>query len=125
MANLNSVMLIGRLTRDVEIRYMQSGAGVASFCIAVNDVWKDKSGEKKESVAFVDISVFGNQAEPCVKYLHKGSSVFIAGGLKYDTWEHEGKKHTNLSVKANNVQFLDSKENKEPEKESNEPELDI
>ena len=106
MASVNKVFLLGNLTRDPELRYTPSGAGVASFGLAVNRRYK-AGNENKEEVCFVDITVWGKQGENCVEYLNKGSQVFIEGRLQFRSWETEdGQKRNKLDVVANNVQFL-------------------
>ncbi|MCB0383783.1 MAG: single-stranded DNA-binding protein [Bdellovibrionales bacterium] len=109
MANLNRVLLIGRLTRDPELRYTPNGSAVADFGLAVNKNWKDKDGQKQEEVCFIDIVVWGKSAENCHKYLDKGRMAFIEGRLKLDTWEKDGQKRSKLHVVADTVQFLDFK----------------
>lgn len=106
MASVNKVFLLGNLTRDPELRYTPSGAGVASFGLAVNRRYK-AGNENKEEVCFVDITVWGKQGENCVEYLNKGSQVFIEGRLQFRSWETEdGQKRNKLDVVASNVQFL-------------------
>lgn len=109
---LNKVILIGNLTRDVELRYTQGGSAIANLGLATNRRWKDKnSGENKEEVTFVDITVFGRSAETANQYLKKGSKVLIEGRLKFDQWtDQSGQKKSKLSVTAETLQFLDSKE---------------
>lgn len=106
MASFNKVLLLGNLTRDPELRFTAGGAAVASFGLAVNR--KYKQGEEwKEDVCFVDITVWGKQAENCTEYLSKGRSVFIEGRLNFSSWEtKEGQKRNKLDVVANTVQFL-------------------
>jgi len=108
MASLNKVLLIGNLTRDPELRYIPSGTAVAKFGLAVNRDYTDRaSGEKKESVCFVDITVWGKQAEICNQYLSKGRPVFLEGRLEFSSWEtKEGDKRNKLEVVAERVQFL-------------------
>ena len=108
MASYNRVLLMGNLTRDPELRYIPSGTAVAKFGLAVNRDYVDKqSGDKKESVCFVDITVWGKQAETCNQYLTKGRPVFIEGRLEYSSWEtKEGDKRSKLEVVAERVQFL-------------------
>jgi single-strand DNA-binding protein len=106
MANLNRVFLMGNLTRDPELRYTPSGAAVASFGLAINR--KYKQGEEwKEEVCFVDINVWGKQAEACAEYLNKGRGVLVEGRLSYRTWEtQEGQKRSKHEVVADRVHFL-------------------
>lgn len=105
MPTLNKVMLIGNLTRDVEMRFTPSGTGIASFGIAVNRKYKDK-----EEVAFIDIELFGKTAELAQKYLAKGKPVFIEGRLKLDQWDDKqtGQKRSKLKVIGEAMQFLGS-----------------
>ncbi|MFC1620910.1 single-stranded DNA-binding protein [Candidatus Omnitrophota bacterium] len=106
MANFNKVFLMGNLTRDPELRYVPSGAPVATFGLAVNRRYVTQQGEKKDEVCFVRIVVFGKQAESCSQYLNKGRLVFIEGRLQYRSWEQEGQKKSSLDVVADRVQFL-------------------
>lgn len=111
MANLNKVLLIGRLTRDPELRYTPSGAAVAEFGLAVNRFFKGKDGNRQEDTTFVDITAWGKTAELAQQYLKKGRQVFIEGYLKLDQWtSNEGQKRSKLSVVADNVQFLDGRD---------------
>lgn len=108
MANLNKVLLIGRLTRDPELRYTPSGAAVADFGIAVNRFYKGKDGSRQEDTAFVDITAWARTAELAGQYLKKGKQVFIEGHLKFDSWTtQEGQKRSKLTVVCDNMQFLD------------------
>jgi single-strand DNA-binding protein len=111
MANLNTVILAGRLTRDPEVRHLAGDKTVGSFGLAINRRFKGADGALKEEVTFVDIEVWGRQAEIAEQYLRKGSGVFVDGRLKLDAWEDkDGKKHQRLKVVAESVQFLDRKE---------------
>ena len=106
MANFNKVLLMGNLTRDPELRFTSNGSALAKFGLAVNR--KYKAGEEwKEEVCFVDITVWGKQAENCAEYLSKGRPVFIDGRLQFSSWEtDDGQKRSKLEVVANMVQFL-------------------
>ena len=107
MANLNKVMLIGNITRDLELRYLPSNqTPVCDFGIATNRTWTGQDGVKKEEVTFVDCSCFGKTAEILAKYKKKGDPLFIEGRLKLDQWEKEGVKHSKLKVIVENFQFL-------------------
>lgn len=109
MADLNKVILVGRLTRDPEVRYTPSGTAVADLGFAVSDQYKSKSGEMVENTCFVDIVVWGRQAETCGEYLSKGSPALVEGRLQLDQWENQqGEKRSKLRVKADRVQFLGS-----------------
>jgi single-strand DNA-binding protein len=112
MANLNKVMLIGNLTRDPEVRYTPKGTAIAEIGLAVNRNYTTESGEKKEEVTFVDVELWGRQAEIAGEYLKKGRPVFIEGRLKLDSWEDKqtGQKKSKLRVVAEGMQFLGSRE---------------
>ena len=111
MASLNKVMLIGNLTRDPEVRYTPKGSAVCDMAIAVNRRYVTDSGERQEEVTYLDIVLWGKQAELAGQYLAKGRSVFIEGRLQMDSWEDKatGQKRSKIRVVAENMQFLDSK----------------
>jgi len=110
MANFNRVILAGNLTRDPELRYTPNGKAVASFGLAVNNRYK-AGDEWKDDTCFVDVTVWGKQAENCAEYLSKGRNVLVEGRLQYRTWEtEEGQKRSKLEVVALNVQFLGGRE---------------
>jgi single-strand DNA-binding protein len=107
MSDVNKVFLMGRLTRDPELRYMPKGAPVASFGVATNRVFTGSDGQRKEDATFVDIDAFGKTAELCSQYLTKGRQVFIEGRLKYRAWEsQDGQKRNKLTVVAERVTFI-------------------
>ena len=108
MSNFNKVILLGRLTRDPELRYTAGGTAVAKMGFAVNN--RTKQGEEwKEEPCFVDVVAFSRQAENCNEYLSKGSLALVDGRLSYRKWETEdGQTKSKLEVVANNVQFLPS-----------------
>ncbi len=109
MANLNKVFLIGNLTRDPELRYTPGGTAVANLGIAVNRKFKDSSGELKEEVCFLTVTVWDKQAEGCCQYLKKGRPVFVEGVLQSRFWEtSDGQKRSAIDVRAERVQFLGS-----------------
>ncbi len=106
MANFNKVILVGNLTRDIEIRYTQGGLAVAKMGMAINRRFK-QGEESKESTCFVDLTAFGRQAEVLNQYMAKGSPLFVEGRLEYSTWEaKEGGKRSKLEVIVENFQFL-------------------
>jgi len=114
MASLNKVLLIGNLTRDVDMKYTSSGKAVANFGLAVNRTYTDANGEKVDDVCFVDIVAWDRLAEVCGDYLSKGRPVFIEGRLQYRSWETEdGVKKSKLEVVAQNIQFLGGKSGSE------------
>jgi single-strand DNA-binding protein len=107
----NKVILVGNLTRDVELKYLSSGSSVAKFGLATNRKWKDKnSGDDRQEVMFIDISVFGRSAEIANQYLRKGSKVLIEGRLVLNQWtDQNGQKRSKHEIQADNVQFMDTK----------------
>ena len=106
MVSYNKVILIGNLTKDPEIRYIPSGTPVASFRLAVNHRYK-QGEEVREDVCFIDIVVFGKQAENCGQYLSKGSSVIVDGRIQERRWEtEEGQKRSKHEVVAQTVRFF-------------------
>ena len=97
---------MGNLTRDPELRFTSNGSAVAGFGMAINRRYK-QGDEWKEEVCFVDITVWGKQAENCAEYLSKGRPVFVEGYLKLNSWETDaGEKRNKLEVVALTVQFL-------------------
>lgn len=117
MANLNKVMLIGRLTREPECRTFSTGGKVAKFGFAVNNRRKNsQSGQWEEVPVFVECEAFnrgdfGKLADTVEQYLHKGSQAYIEGRLQLDQWDDKntGQKRSMLKVVVETVQFLDSK----------------
>src|SRR6188508_3339676 len=110
MANYNKVLLMGRLTRDIELKYTPSNQAVANIGLAVNNRYKTKDGEDKEETTFVDCEAWGRTAEVLKQYLSKGRPVFIEGRLKLDQWQDkEGGNRSKLKVVVENFQFIDSK----------------
>ena len=108
MANLNKVLLLGHVTRDPEIRYPPKGSAVCDLGVAVNRAYTTDSGEKREEVTFVDVTLWGRTAEVASEYLKKGRPVFVEGRLQMDTWDDKqtGQKRTRLRVVAENMQLL-------------------
>ena len=111
MASYNRVILIGNLTRDPEVKYLASGTAVAEIGLAVNRQFTDKgSNERKEEVTFVDVTLWGREAELAGEYLAKGRPVMIEGRLQMDTWDDKatGQKRSKLKVVGERMQFLGS-----------------
>ncbi len=108
MASYNRVMLMGNLTREIELRYTPGGTAVMDNAVAVNDRRKAASGEWVEETTFVDITFWGRTAEVASEYLTKGSPVFIEGRLKLDSWETDGQKRSKLRVVCDRMQMLGS-----------------
>ena len=110
MANFNKVILMGNLTRDPELRYTPKGTAIAKIGLAVNRVWTNEAGEKKEDVTFIDVDVFGRTAENVGQYMRKGRPILVEGRLKLDQWDDKttGAKRSKLGVVLEGFQFLDS-----------------
>lgn len=106
MANFNKVILLGNLTRDVELRTTQGGTALAKFGMAINRKWSTPNGEQKEEVCFVDLTAWGRQAEVLSQYVKKGSQLFVEGRLQYSTWEKDGVKKNKLDVVVESFQFV-------------------
>jgi len=105
----NKIILVGNLTRDIELRYSQGGMGIASTAIATSHKFT-VNGEKKEEVCFVDITFFGRSAEVANQYLRKGSKILVEGRLKFDQWvDQNGQKRSKHGVTVVTMQMLDSK----------------
>lgn len=106
----NKVILIGNLTRDPELRYTPQGTSVCNFGMAVNRKYK-QGDEMKEEVTFINIVVFGKQADTCGQYLNKGNAVLVEGRLQERRWEtEEGQKRSKHEVVAQSVRFLPRKQ---------------
>lgn len=106
--SLNSVNIMGNLTRDPEIRYINSGKAVCNLSIANNRVYT-KNGEKVNEVSYFDVEVWGPAGENCAKYLSKGSGVIVEGRLKQERWEKDGKTQSRVRISANSVHFMPRK----------------
>ncbi len=106
----NKVVLVGNLTRDVEIRYSQSGSAIGNVGIATSRKWKSQTGEQKDEVMFIDLTFFGRTAEIANQYLRKGSKVLVDGRLVFQQWTaQDGSKRSKHAVTVENLQMLDSK----------------
>ena len=105
MADLNHVTLIGRLTRDAELKYTPGGLAISSFSRAVNR--RRKNGDQwVDEVSYFDINLYGKPAESLKQYLTKGKQVAVDGELRQDRWEKDGQNHSRIYIAANNVQLL-------------------
>ncbi len=109
MASFNRVILVGNLTRDVELKYLPSGMAVTEIGLAVNDRKKNPSGEWVDDPVFVTVKLWSRTAEIAGEYLNKGSSVLIEGRLKLDNWEKDGQKRSKLYVVGDSLQMLGAK----------------
>src|ERR1035441_2752716 len=103
--SLNSVNIMGNLTRDPEIKYIPSGKAVCSLSIANNRVYT-KNSEKVTEVSYFDVEVWGLAAENCSKYLTKGNGIIVEGRLRQDRWEKDGKTQSRVRITANAVHFM-------------------
>lgn len=105
----NKVVLVGNLTRDIELRYAQSGSAIANTAIATSRKFT-QNGERKEEVCFMDITFFGRSAEVANQYLRRGSKILVEGRIKFDQWvAQDGSKRSKHSVIVETMQMLDSK----------------
>ena len=111
MANLNKVMLIGNLTRDPELRHTPKGTAVSEISLAIKRIWNNEQGQKQEEVTYVDVTLWGRQAEVAQQYLTKGSPAYIEGRLQLDSWDDKetGKKRSKLKIVGEVLQLLGSK----------------
>lgn len=110
MASFNKVILMGNLTKDPELRYTPNGTAVASFSLAVNRRYK-QGDEFKDEVCYIDIVVFGKQAENCGQYLGKGHGIIVDGRLQQRRWETEdGQKRSKHEVVAQSIRFLSKRD---------------
>lgn len=109
MANFNRVILLGNLTRDVEMRYTQGGTAIGKFGMAINRKY-GQGGEQKESTCFVDLTAWGKVAEIISQYTSKGSPLFVEGRLEYSQWDDKngGGKRSKLEVVVENFQLMGS-----------------
>jgi single-strand DNA-binding protein len=105
MADINHVVLVGRLTRDAELKYTASGQAVCKFSVAVNR--RRKNGDQWEDEAnYFDIVLWGRQGEALNQYLVKGKSVGVEGELRQDRWQQDGQNRSKVEIVANNIQLL-------------------
>lgn len=109
MASFNKVILVGNVTRDIELRSINSGSSVCDLGMAVNDRKKAASGEWVDEVTFIDVTLWNRTAEIAAEYLGKGSSVLIEGRLKLEQWETDGQKRSKLKVIGDRMQMLGGK----------------
>src|SRR5260221_10448624 len=112
MPNLNQVNLIGHITRDVDTRYTPSGTAVVEVGLAINRAWKSDSGEKKEEVTFVDVTLFGRVGEVVSQYVKKGDPLFVSGRLHLDSWtdKQTNQPRNKLKIIGEQIQLLGSRQ---------------
>lgn len=106
----NKVIMVGNLTRDIEIRFTQGGLAVANTALATSRKFKSPTGEQKEETCFVDITFFARSAEIANQYLRKGSKILIEGRLNFEQWsDQNGAKRSKHTIVVESMQMLDSK----------------
>jgi single-strand DNA-binding protein len=108
MASFNKVILIGNLTRDVELKYLPKGTAVCNLSLAVNRRWKTEAGEEKEDVYFAECKAFGKQAETIAQYVKKGHPLLVEGRLTREEWDDKktGDKRSTTRIMIETFQFL-------------------
>jgi len=109
MASYNRVVLIGNVTRDIQLKYTPTGLAVTEVGLAMKDRRKNAQGEWVDDVVFVDVTLWGRTAEVASEYLSKGSPLFVEGRLKLDTWEKDGEKKSKLRIVGERIQLIGSK----------------
>lgn len=126
MPNYNKVIILGNLTRDPELRYLQQGTAIAEFGIAVNRKFTTKTGAERDETLFVDVTAWGKQAETLAEYVNKGTSLLIEGRLKLDTWQDKntGDKRSKHSITLEQFQFVTPKSDAEPKPSRRKPVYD-
>ena len=106
----NKIVLVGNLTRDIEMRFSQSGMAIAKTAIATSRKFKSNTGEQKEEVCFIDITFFGRSAEVANQYIRKGSKILVDGKLVLEQWsDQNGQRRSKHSVTVDLMQMLDTK----------------
>ena len=119
MSSFNLVVLMGNLTREPELKYLPKGTAVCEIGLAVNRITKTESGEKRETVTFVDVTLFGRTAEIVGEYCKKGNPLHVSGRLSLDQWtdKETGKKRSKLKIIGENIQLLGGKRDDDEGKE--------
>jgi len=108
VADVNYVVLVGRLTRDANLKFTNSGLPICEFSLALNR--RTKQGETwTEEAHFFDVTLFGKQGEAVAQYMTKGTQIAVEGELRQDRWEQDGQKRSKIKIVANNVQLLGSR----------------
>ncbi len=105
MADINSVVLVGRLTRNAELKYTNTGMAVSKISLAINRRWK-KDDQWVDEVNYFDVTIWGKTAESLQQYLLKGKQIGVEGELRQSRWEQDGKTHSKVEINANKVQLL-------------------
>ena len=116
----NKVILIGNLTRDIELKYLPSGSAIAKSAIATSHKYKTQSGEQKDEVCFLDFNLFGRSAEVANQYLKKGSKVLLEGRLVLESWiAQDGSNRSKHSLRVESMKMLDSKSDNQSQSYNN------
>jgi single-strand DNA-binding protein len=110
MASYNKIILIGNLTRDPQLSYLPSQTAVVEFGLAVNRRWKDKDGQQREDVCFIDCRCYGKSAETLNQWMKKGRALLVEGRLEYQQWEKDGQKRSKHIVQVESFQFMGDKQ---------------
>ena len=119
---MNNVTILGTLTRDLELKYTDSGSCIGNFGIATNEKWKDAQGQMKEKAQFFDVSVFGKTAETISNYFHKGSRILIEGSLDFQSWQTQtGEKRSKVGIKLKGFTFVDRKSDTQQNNQEHQP----
>ena len=114
---MNVISIIGRIGKDIELKYLQSGSAVASFSIAVDQSYK-REGQKVEKTSWFDVSAFGKTAENVNQYFHKGSMIGITGELEQQTWKAQDESNrSKVIIKMQTLTFIDKKDNSQPQQQ--------
>lgn len=125
MSDLNQVIISGRLTRDASLKTLSSGSSVAELSLASNRIWNDRSGNKQEETVFVDVDLWGKQAEYFGNNLKKGDYIMVTGRLRRESWETDGQKRSKLSLRADKIDLppkvVNTTSSQEPEVNFDEP----
>ncbi len=111
MAGINKVILVGNLGKDPEVRHLEGGASVASFSLATSEVYKDKSGNRKEQTEWHNIVVWRGLADIAEKYLRKGMTIYLEGKIRTRSYDKDGIKHYSTEIVADSFTMLGKKEN--------------
>jgi single-strand DNA-binding protein len=106
MPNFNQIIMMGHITRDIQLRYLPNNTAVADFGIATNKKWRDQSGNTREEVCFIDASAFGKTAENINKYFAKGAAIMVVGSLRFEQWEKDGQKRSKHKISVERFEFV-------------------
>ena len=110
----NKVIMVGNLTRDIELRYLPSGSAIAKSAVATSYKYKSSTGEQKDEVCYLDFNIFGRSAEVANQYLKKGSKVLLEGRLVLEQWtDKDGNNRSKHSLRVDEMKMMDSKNNEQ------------